>query len=282
MKLIIISGLSGSGKTIALHVLEDLGFYCIDNLPLSLLQSFIQQLKQSKNTIDYVAAGIDARTLNISSSDITTIMQSLHEKGIDNEIIYLNANEDTLIKRFSETRRKHPLTDSATVLAEAIAKEKQLLLPLEQQANLQINTSGMSIYQLREKIQQHLSNTSLMHLQFLSFGFKHGLPHDADLVFDVRCLNNPYWVPALRSQTGKDARVQTFLSSHPDTNEVFTDICQFISRAIPRFEKNNRSYMTIAIGCTGGQHRSVYMVEQLSQYFSQRRQNILTRHRELQ
>ncbi|MFO7602950.1 MAG: RNase adapter RapZ [Gammaproteobacteria bacterium] len=284
MKLMIISGLSGSGKSIALHVLEDLDYYCIDNLPVGMLPALAEQVILAP-TIQYedYAVGIDARTIAQDLSNFPHILRDLRAQGIRCEVIFLEATTETLIKRFSETRRKHPLTDSDMPLKEAIFKERSLLEPVSASADLHIDTSQTTIHQLRDLLHERITEKSSRHLSLLfeSFGFKHGIPVDADFVFDVRCLPNPHWVPELRAQTGKDPAVATYLESHTEVLDMFNDIVRFLERWIPCFEADNRSYMTIAIGCTGGQHRSVYFATRLLAHFKQLRDNTLVRHREL-
>jgi len=284
MRLIIVSGLSGSGKSNALHVLEDHDFYCIDNLPINLLQPFAEDIISSKyRGHENFAVGIDARNLSAIVDNFEKKLQQLNNKDLQCEVIYLKASDDVIIKRFSETRRKHPLTDSNTSLSEAIKNEQDLLEPISRCAQITFDTSFTNVHELRDVITQRIcsDNSNTLTIQFLSFGFKHGIPLNADYVFDVRCLPNPHWEQELRSHTGKDQAVQLFLERHSSVNKMMSDIIKFISDWIPCFESDNKSYMTIAIGCTGGQHRSVYFTEKLSQHFSQIRESIQTRHREL-
>lgn len=287
MKLIIISGRSGSGKSTALHVLEDMGYYCIDNLPAGLLPQLAQQIrlpKKNENTDKNVAVSIDARNTFTDFILFTELLRQLEEN--DNvlcDVIYLDANSTTLIKRFSETRRKHPLSNEKIGLKEAISIEKEMLEPIAIRADLTIDTSTKTLHELRDLIKKRLIGTSPsgMSLLFQSFGFKSGIPVDADLVYDVRCLPNPYWKVNLRSQTGLDSGVKAFLDSSSDVQEMLTDIQQYLERWLPVFQANNRSYMTVAIGCTGGQHRSVYITEVLKKHFEQKIDNTQVRHREL-
>ncbi len=284
MRLVIVSGLSGSGKSNALHVLEDHDFYCIDNLPINLLQAFAQDIINSNNDAhENFAVGIDARNLSTIVDNFEEMLLSLNSTDLQCEVIYLKASDDVIIKRFSETRRKHPLTNKSTSLNEAIKKEQNLLEPISRCAQITFDTSFTNIHELRDIITQRIcsNKSNTLTIQFLSFGFKHGIPLNADYVFDVRCLPNPHWEPELRSGTGKDTAVQIFLERHSSVNKMMTDIINFISDWIPCFESDNKSYMTIAIGCTGGQHRSVYFSEKLSEHFASIRDNIQTRHREL-
>jgi UPF0042 nucleotide-binding protein len=280
MRLIIISGRSGSGKTIALHVLEDLGFYCIDNLPIF----FLPELeKEIGNSHPLVAVSLDARNIPSDSTHLKTVVQDLHERGKSCEILYLDAQENALLQRFSETRRKHPLTDNTTSLREAIRKEHELLTPIAALADLTIDTSPLSRQELHNLIRDRIAhhNGSQVQLLLKSFGFKHGLPPDADFVFDVRCLPNPYWKIDLRALSGLDEPVIQYLEEIPEVQSMLKHICNFLETWIPHFEADNRSYVTIAIGCTGGQHRSVYMVETIAKTISRQIANTQIRHREL-
>lgn len=281
MKLVIVSGLSGSGKSIALHVIEDLEYYCIDNLPVSMLSALADEIISANHP--FVAVGIDARNIVTELEQFHDKLKELANKGIKSEVLFLSANDNTLIKRFSETRRKHPLSSRETPLNEAITQERNLLEPISSRADLHIDTSSTTVHQLRDLIKDRVScadNTGISIL-FESFGFKHGVPNDVDFVFDVRCLPNPHWVPELRALTGKDEAVINYLNSHKDVNEMLSDISQFIEKWIPRFEADNRSYMTISIGCTGGQHRSVYFTERLAVTIKNKYSSVLVRHREL-
>ena len=284
MKLTIISGLSGSGKSIALNVLEDLHYYCIDNLPAGMLPALADQLISSDNmTHEHIAVGIDARNNPSDLANFSSILKNLKSRPINIDILFLEADNATLIKRFSETRRRHPLSSEERPLSEAIVQERNLLEPIALEADLRMDTSRTNIHQLRDLIHSRVNSASdaKLSLLFESFGFKQGIPVDADFIFDVRCIPNPHWEPSLRSLTGKDKAVAQFLEQHSDAVQMFTDIRDFMNRWVPRFEADNRSYMTVAIGCTGGQHRSVYMVEKLATYFTAKRSGILHRHREL-
>ena len=283
MILQIVSGLSGSGKTIALQVLEDMDYYCIDNLPLELLSDLVEKSLKHRLYIDKVAIGIDARTLGSDFSDFSAVIRKIKEGDIECDVLFLHAQTSILLKRFSETRRKHPLTNEQTSLEEAIDREKLILNMIQEEATQQIDTSTCNVHQLREKLKQliALTNQPIMALQFLSFGFKHGLPDEVDIMFDMRCLPNPHWEPLLRPLTGKDQAVADYLGQQQSCDEMFEDIRYYVEKWLPCFEDNNRSYFTVAIGCTGGQHRSVYMVERLTKYFSQKRDSVIARHKEL-
>lgn len=281
MKLIVVSGLSGAGKTIALHSLEDMGVYCVDNLPVKLLPAFIEQVPDLSHLHECVAVGVDARSMAVQA--MPALLQTLDNLSLPFEILFLESEDAVLIKRFSETRRKHPLTSDNLPLAEAIQHERQLLIPLASRANIRINTSQMHVHQLRDMIRLRigLQPSQRLSLLFQSFGFKYGVPSDADFVFDVRCLPNPYWQMELRSQTGQEAGVQKFLTEQPQVQHMLSSIRSFLEQWIPSFVADNRSYLTIAIGCTGGRHRSVYIAEQLAAHFLTTRRGVLLRHREL-
>ena len=283
MRLLIISGRSGSGKSTALNMLEDHGFYCIDNLPASLLPAFVARISREEPALPRVAVSIDARNLPDDLKKVPSIIADLQDSYLHTEIIFLDASGPTLIKRFSESRRKHPLTTENIGLREAINRERELLEPIAALAGLSIDTSALSMHQLREIVRSRVveKKDSSLALMFESFGFKNGVPVDADFVFDARCLPNPYWDDNLKSLTGLDQAVIDFLVTQDDATAMQTDIADFLAKWLPRFEASNRSYMTVAIGCTGGQHRSVFLCEQLKQLFSGQISNVQVLHREL-
>jgi UPF0042 nucleotide-binding protein len=283
MKLTIISGRSGSGKSTVLHILEDRGYYCIDNLPASLLPALADRISNGDAHLSDIAVSIDARNISADLQQAPEIISELQARELSTEIIFLDANSQTLLKRFSESRRKHPLSNESTDLREAIDIESALLESISMMANLVIDTSNMSLHQLRDLVKNRLleSSETNMALLFESFGFKNGIPVDADLVYDVRCLPNPYWDTALRSLTGLDADVAKFLDSQDEVQEMIDDIRAYLEKWLPRYESNNRSYITVAVGCTGGQHRSVYIGEKLKKYFSSKIKNVQIRHRDL-
>ncbi|MGD8925609.1 MAG: RNase adapter RapZ [Thioalkalispiraceae bacterium] len=284
MKLVIVSGLSGSGKSIALQALEDIGFNCIDNLPMALLHALAVQITHAAEPIsDQFAVGIDARNLAHDLEQFPEVIETLHTMNLETKVIYLSANEQTLIQRFSETRRKHPLSASDVSLNEAIARENQYLIPVSSSADLTIDTSHTNVHQLRELIRKCVESDKQDGMSILieSFGFKHGIPNDANFIFDVRCITNPHWVPELRSKTGKDKAVIEYLESHEDVGKMYDDISGFFHKWMPTFEEENRSYMTIAIGCTGGYHRSVYLAEKIGRSLKEKYNNVVVRHREL-
>lgn len=284
MRLVIISGTSGAGKSVALHALEDIGIYCIDNLPMALLPAFANEMSQERHhQYETVAVGIDARNLNNDFASFPEQLKQIADSGISHEVIFIDANDDTLIKRFSETRRPHPLTDSEVPLEEAILQERLMLGPVISRADMQFDTTRTNVHQLRDMVQKRIGGRSTPHMSVLfeSFGFKHGLPVEADFVFDVRCLPNPHWEPQLRALTGRDAEVANFLENHFEVNRMFDEVSAFLESWLPQFAADNRSYLTVAIGCTGGQHRSVYFVERLADYFRSKQPRVMTRHREL-
>ncbi len=282
MRLVVISGRSGSGKSSALHVLEDLGFYCIDNLPVALLPALARQT-ESEEKLAKVAVSVDARNLPHVFDNLHDVLHQLPSEEYQLDVVYLDASEEVLLQRFSSTRRKHPLTSKSVSLAEAIAKERLLLEPIANLADLTLDTTSMSVHELRSLIKLRVADKTSNDIAILfeSFGFKHGIPIDADYVFDVRNLPNPYWDPALRRFTGHDPEITEFLAKEPQVNQMQQDISGFIQRWLPAFADANRSYMTIAIGCTGGQHRSVYLAEQLKAEFCHHYSNVQVRHREL-
>ena len=277
MQLFVLSGLSGSGKSVALKVLEDSGFYCVDNLPAELLNSLVDYLL-SAGYVD-IAVSIDVRSAN-SVQGLPEILLQIMQRNLAVHVLFLDAKSDTLVKRFSETRRMHPLNDGVRTLPECVQYERELLAEISNIGH-HIDTSELRTNALSVWIKQFISlDRARLTLLFESFGFKHGIPLDADFVFDVRCLPNPYYNTQLRPLTGRDVPVVEFLESTPATQQMFDDIRNFVERWLPHFIADNRSYLTVAIGCTGGQHRSVYFSEKLSQYF-QTRQQVLLRHREL-
>jgi UPF0042 nucleotide-binding protein len=284
MKLVIVSGLSGSGKSIALETLEDCGYYCIDNLPVALLDAFVEQAMMTNQTIfQRTALGIDARNQSQSLEQFPRTLAMMEKLGIACDVLYLKADTDTLLKRFSETRRKHPLTDATHTLAEAIELECRLLEPVAGETDLIIDTTHTNVHQLRQLILSRVVPRSdrLMSLYFQSFGYKNGIPLDTDFVFDARCLPNPHWEPNLRMKTGKDPEVAEFLQASADVRQFLQDVIQFLENWVPRFDADNRSYLTVAIGCTGGQHRSVFLAEALARHFRDSNHHILLGHREL-
>ena len=282
MKLIIISGRSGSGKSTAVRALEDSGYNCIDNLPISLLEALIMEYLEEDSANTKLAVCIDARSRSLEK--FPDILMKLENFAIERQIIYLDALGPSLVKRFSETRRKHPLTTKDIDLRQAIDMEARMLGSIADLANLIIDTTHLGAKQLSDQIKERIiqREESSISLVFRSFGFKHGVPVDTDFVFDLRCLPNPHWEPKLRPLTGLNQEVENYLDDQPMVIEMFDELSGLLKRWIPRFEANERIYMTIGIGCTGGQHRSVYMAEKLARYFREQFDNVLVRHRELE
>lgn len=281
MKLIIISGRSGSGKSTALRALEDARFNCIDNFPVELLPSLVSNaLADPVRSGENQAVCIDARSHSLDT--FPGFYAGIDPEQVSCEIIYLDALSATLVKRFSETRRRHPLTNDRTDLLQAIEAEKALLANIANLADMVLDTTLMRGSELVEVVREQIAEERRpgISVLFRSFGYKFGVPVDADLVFDIRCLPNPYWVDELRPLTGQDVPVADYLSSQPEVEEMFEDICRFLERWIPRFEADNRAYMNVSIGCTGGRHRSVYMAQRLKAHFAGRFGSVLVRHRE--
>jgi UPF0042 nucleotide-binding protein len=285
MKLFIVSGLSGSGKSVALHALEDEDFYCIDNLHMGLLPAFVEQLvSPGLKLYDKAAVSIDARSGVDDLALFVEIVDGIKSSGLDVEIIFLQADVETLITRFSETRRKHPLTRKGLPLVEAIHLERSLLEAIASRADLKIDTTRTNVHQLRTLIRERVrtSANSSLSLLFQSFGYKHGVPADSDYVFDARCLPNPHWEVELRDLTGQDISVIEYLHRHGEVEDLYCSVRDFLLRWIPRFEAENRSYLSVSIGCTGGRHRSVYLAERLASHFMKSRyENVSVRHREI-
>lgn len=266
-RLIIVSGLSGSGKSVALHILEDLGYYCIDNLPIALLKSLLDEITMpADQTATMIAVGVDARNRRHDLEALPDLITELQSPEVQIDLVFLQASDDILLKRYSETRRRHPLANQGTELRAAIAKERELLGQVINAADLIIDTSRTSVYELAEAIRTRVDRRKINMLSVLieSFGYKHGIPPDADFVFDLRCLPNPYWNADLRGLTGQDPEVGEFLDAQPDFNQMYEDILAFMERWIPMYRSVDRSYLTVALGCTGGQHRSVYMTRKLA------------------
>jgi RNase adapter protein RapZ len=285
VRLIIVSGLSGSGKSVALHLLEDIDFYCVDNIPAALLKPFISHtIRGTDEVYPRTAVGLDARNRPNEIDTIPVLVDELRRSGISCEVLYLHASDEVLLKRYAETRRKHPLVTAEVSLREAIASERKLLEPITIAADLVIDTSNMGVHALRERIRERIEQRrdGRLALMFESFGYKHGIPGDADFVFDVRSLPNPYWEHTLRHLNGCDTPVVEYLAGYESVRTMISALTGFLNDRIAEFAQANRSYLTIAIGCTGGQHRSVYIAEQLAKYFRRSYPQVLTRHDSLQ
>ncbi|MBD1576182.1 RNase adapter RapZ [Vibrio sp. S11_S32] len=282
MRIIVVSGQSGAGKSVALRVLEDLGYYCVDNLPVNLLDEFVASVRSSEQN---VAVSIDIRNLPQDPTEVSLTLQQLKQTH-DVNVLFLDANAETLLKRYSETRRLHPLSilGEQRSLEQAIELEKNLLLNLKEEADLVLDSSNLSLHELSETVRIRVQGRESKDLVmvFESFGFKFGLPNDADYVFDVRFLPNPHWLPELRPLTGLDQPIIEFLEAQPDVLDLNNSIEQFISQWLPLLEKNNRSYLTVAIGCTGGKHRSVYITQKLGEHFKALGHQVQIRHTSLE
>ncbi len=284
LRLIIVSGLSGSGKSVALHVLEDLGYYCIDNIPAALLKSAVHEVHSGEGpAAELLAVGVDARNRPQDLEALPGLIADLRNQGVRTDIVFLHASDEILLKRYSETRRRHPLAEHGAELRMAINAEREVLAHINDAADLIIDTSRTSVYELADAIRERVDRRKSESLSVLieSFGFKHGIPADADFVFDTRCLPNPYWSVELRGLTGLDKEVIEFLNAEDTVNAMYEDIVGFLNRWIPRFEDAHRGYLTIAIGCTGGQHRSVHMTEMLASELRKNHEPVLTRHNNL-
>jgi len=281
MHVLIITGMSGAGKTQALNTLEDQNYYCIDNLPLNMLESlFDNEWVQSK---EKVAIGVDVRSGKAQLSELPAIVQNLKNR-FRTDLVYLYASKGIIFKRYNETRRKHPLSSEGMGLEAAIRAEYELLTPVRAIADFQLETSNTDIYQLASLIKQRICVLAKkqLSLSFQSFGFKYGAPRDSDFIYDVRCLPNPYWVPELRIKSGQTEAVSTWLDSQDAVQDMYTDIRDFLEKWMPSFIDNQRAYLTLSIGCTGGHHRSVYLIDKLADYFRQDgRVSIIVNHREI-
>lgn len=283
--LTVITGLSGSGKSVALNTLEDLGFFCTDNLPVEMLPNFVLSVSEKQHTPLRLAVGIDIRN---RGSDLTTIpacLSAVGALGFDHRLVYFDTRSEVLLKRYSETRRRHPLSHSGTALHDAIDIERSLLKPLQAIADLVIDTSELNVHQLRRQVITAIGAGASpgVSVLFESFAYKRGVPADADFVFDARCLPNPHWDARLRPLSGRDAAVREQLDADPLAQRYLTDVTAFLEHWLPRFDQNTRSYVTIAIGCTGGRHRSVYLAERLARHFLDGgREDVLSFHRELE
>jgi RNase adapter protein RapZ len=281
VRIIVLSGLSGSGKSVALHMLEDLGFYCIDNIPAALLKPFVSYTVRSPEaTYERTAIGLDARNTAAEVASVPQLIDELKRSGLQIEVLFLVAAEDELLRRFAETRRKHPMSRAGVGLREAMTLERALLEPIAAVADLLIDTSRLSVHALRDivhkRVEQRVAGD--LSLTFESFGFKRGIPADADFVFDARALPNPYWEPGLRNLTGRDAEVARFLEKQTNVAALVADIARFVRGRIPEYQASNRGYLTVAVGCTGGQHRSVYIVDRLAEIFAAEHLNVTARH----
>ncbi|MFZ7158470.1 RNase adapter RapZ [Avibacterium gallinarum] len=280
MEIIIISGRSGAGKSVALRALEDIGYYCVDNLPVTLLPELATILAKKQSS---VAISIDIRNLPSSNAELEHSLEQL-QKNHQVKIIFLDSERNALIKRYSDSRRLHPLSVDSLSLEAAIDAEQQYLTPLIDAANLIIDTTHLSTHELAERLREFLLGHTQKELKIIveSFGFKYGIPLDADYVFDVRFLPNPHWNPELRPMTGLEQPVMDFLNKHNEVNHFIYLTRNYIETWLPMLKQNNRSYLTIAIGCTGGKHRSVYIAQQIGEYFQAKGENVLIQHKSLE
>jgi len=284
LRLIIVSGLSGSGKTVALHVLEDLGYYCIDNIPAALLKAAVHEVHSGDGlTTELLAVGVDARNRANDLEALPGLIDDLRNQGVRTDIVFLHSSDEILLQRYSESRRRHPLAEHGSELRKAISAEREILAHVNNAADLVIDTSRTSVYELADIIRERVDRRKSEALSVLieSFGFKHRIPADADFVFDMRCLPNPYWNANLRRLNGLDQDVIDFLDEQENFVAMFEDIVGFLNRWIPRFEEAHRGYLTVAVGCTGGQHRSVHMAEKLAAELRNNHEPVLTRHNNL-
>jgi UPF0042 nucleotide-binding protein len=283
-RLVVVSGLSGSGKTVAMRTLEDLDYYCVDNLPAELVPEFVASVTRSQpGRYPRLAVGVDVRNRAEDLGQVPAILARLAQQGIEYKLIFLDTRDDVLFKRFSDTRRRHPLSTEGMTLADAIAIERRLLRPLMAIADKVLDTSDLNVHQLRRAIATEFgASSNELSLLFESFAFKHGVPADADFVFDARCLPNPHWDPKLRPLSGRDAPVREYFAQHAEVETYYADVLGFLQRWLPRFESEQRSYVTIGVGCTGGRHRSVYLAERLADAMRATREHVVTFHRELE
>ncbi len=284
MNWILISGLSGAGKSIAMRALEDLGYFCVDNLPMTMVPALVEQFRRAGTDRErHVAVVVDARGAGRGLEKFSEVVQQMRQDGINPQVIFLEAEDNVLITRFKETRRRHPLTSRECTLSEAISRERALLAPLRESADVIIDTTHTHLYQLRDLVRQRLyeSAPDSFSVSLQSFGYKNGVPQDADMVFDARCLPNPYWQPELKSLTGQDEEVIRYLEAQPQAKKMLESLKGFLDQWIPAFEQDNRAYLNIAIGCTGGQHRSVYLVDKIAEHLSGKRDSVIVHHRDL-
>lgn len=284
MQLVIVSGLSGAGKTVALKQFEDVGWYCIDNLPLELVQPLVAHaLSNPEPRYERIAIGIDARANPREIEHFPLSVDMLRSQGVSTRVLFLTAGDDAILRRYGETRRKHPLTDAEISLVEAIQLERKLLKPIADQADETLDTSGFNLHQLRAAVHARLPGDveTPLALTFVSFGYKNGIPEGVDFIFDARCLPNPYWIPELRPLSGRDAPVATYLEAHQEVLDYSAGVQHFLERWLPVFHTQGRPYVTVAIGCTGGQHRSVYLAEHLAMSFHSDTIWVGVRHRDV-
>jgi UPF0042 nucleotide-binding protein len=282
--LVIVSGMSGSGKSIGLSTLEDLGFYCVDNLPAELLPAFVSSVARDDGAPEKLAVVIDARNRNSDLANIPDWLSAVGALGLDPKLVFFDTSDEVLLRRYADTRRRHPLSHIGLALADAISLERQVLKPLRAIADQVIDTSTLNVHQLRRQVTTEfgLTGDSALSLLFESFAYKRGVPPDADFVFDARVLPNPHWNPELRPLSGRDGEVRAYLESQVDVTQYIAQVTQFLDTWLPKLRSDTRSYVTVAFGCTGGRHRSVYLAEQLAQHCREHGWNeVAVHHREL-
>jgi UPF0042 nucleotide-binding protein len=281
---VIVSGMSGSGKSIGLSTLEDLGFYCVDNLPAELLPAFVRSVASDDGAPEKLAVVIDARNRNSDLANIPDWLSAVGALGLDPKLVFFDTSDEVLLRRYADTRRRHPLSHIGLALADAISLERQVLKPLRAIADHVIDTSALNVHQLRRQVTTEfgLTGDSTLSLLFESFAYKRGLPPEADFVFDARVLPNPHWNPELRPLSGRDGEVRAYLESQPDVMQYLGQVTQFLDTWLPKLRGDTRSYVTVAVGCTGGRHRSVYLAERLAQHCRDLGWNeVAVHHREL-
>lgn len=267
-RLIIVSGMSGSGKSIALHTFEDLDFYCVDNLPADMLPEFVRSAVSKSDLPPRLAVGIDVRNRNADLSGLPSLLARAGDLGMRPTLVFFDARDDVLLKRYAESRRRHPLSHLGLTLLEALAQERRLLEPLRAMADIVIDTSDTNVHQMRRRViaELDLSADRPVSLLFESFAYRRGVPADADFVFDARCLPNPHWDAHLRPLSGRDREVRDYLDAQPEVGEYVAQVSSFLDTWLPRIQADTRSYITVAFGCTGGKHRSVYLAERMAQH----------------
>jgi len=277
--LVIVSGLSGAGRTTAMKALEDLGFFCVDNLPVVLLEPFVELFRAGS---DRLAVAVDVRERSFLAA-FPEVHDRLRRSGLENQLLYLEASDEVLAKRFSETRRVHPTRGSGSIFDD-ISREREMLVPIARRADLVIDTSHMSVHDLKRQVTRHFTGaqrTSPMEIEVLSFGYRHGQPESADLVIDVRFLPNPNFEPTLRERTGLDPDVAAFVLDAPGTREFMAKLCEFVDFLVPRYEEEGKAHLTVALGCTGGQHRSVAVARALERHLREREIDVRVTHRDV-
>jgi len=280
--VIIVSGLSGAGKSTALKALEDMGYHCIDNLPASLMHDFAAHVEAKPEVYGRVALGMDVRAAGLDLGQIPAWLEQLRAAGVRTQLLFLDASDEVLLKRFGQTRRRHPLAQGEGALQASIEKERRLLEPIRAVADWEIDTSDTNVHQLTHQTWRRVGpDTGHMVLVVQSFGFGKGVPADVDFIFDARCLPNPHWDEALRPLTGRDAKVAEWLEQAPLVDDLFQDVTAFVERWLPHHQAAHRSFVTIGIGCTGGRHRSVYLAERLAKHLRESWPEVMLHHREL-